>query len=109
MKKFLFVHLIIIATAAQSQIYRDRIGFDLESIAHIDFGWMKIYKFPSAPTGKQLGDRSYSAAQIGYSQQFIEWMQQTYLPKGCLGNAGYYQNYIPKFSSTNSRLGNAIN
>ncbi len=36
-------------------------------------------------------------------------MQQSYLPKGCLGDAGYYQNYIPKFSSTNSRLGNAIN
>ena len=35
-------------------------------------------------------------------------MQQSYLPKGCLGNATYYQNHIPKFSGTNSRLGNAI-
>ncbi len=109
MKKILLVHFVIFTIAAQAQVYRDRIGFELASIADMDLGWMKMYKYSSPATAKQLGNRTYSAAQIGYSQQFIEWMQQTYLPKGCLGDAGYYQNYIPKFSSTNSRLGNAIN
>jgi hypothetical protein len=108
MKKLLLLHLICFAIAAQAQVYRDRIGFDLESIADIDIGWMKMYKYTTPPAAKQLGERKYSAAQIGYSQQFIEWMQQSYTPKGCLGNAGYYQNAIYKFSSTNSRLGNAI-
>ena len=70
---------------------------------------MKIYDHPIPPTGKTLGNRIYSAKQIGYSQKFVEWMQQSYLPKGCLGNAGYYQNTIPKLSGTNSLLGNAIN
>lgn len=110
MKKIILLALVVAAFTAQTQpIYVDRIGFKLESIADIDIGWMKIYKHTTPPKGKQLGNRTYSATQIGYSQQFVEWMQQSYLPKGCLGDAGYYQNAIPKFSGTNSRLGNAIN
>ena len=109
MKKLILLALISATITAQAQIYRDRIGFDLESISHIDIGWMEIRKHTTAPKGKQLGDRIYSANQIGNCQKFVEWMQQSYLPRGCLGNATYYQNHIPKFSGTNSRLGNAIN
>ena len=110
MNKIIFLALIAVAVTSQAQpVYVDRIGFKLESIADIDIGWMEIRKHTIAPKGKQLGDRIYSAKQIGYSQQFVEWMQQSYLPKGCLGNATYFQNYIPTFSGTNSRLGNAIN
>jgi hypothetical protein len=109
MKKLIFFTLLVAAFTLQAQpVYVDRIGFKLESIADIDIGWMKIYKHTTAPKGKQSGNRTYSAAQIGYTQQFVEWMQQSYLPKGCLGDAGYYQNAIPKFNSTNSLLGNAI-
>src|ERR1035437_470391 len=109
MKKIILIALLAITFTSQAQVYIDRIGFTLESIADINFGWMKIYNHTTPPKGKQLGDRTYSANQIGYSQKFVEWMQQSYLPKGCLGDAGYYQNYIPTFSGTNSRLGNAIN
>ena len=109
MKKIILIALVAITFTSQAQVYVDRIGFTLESIADIDIGWMEIRKHTSPPKGKQLGDRIYSARQIGYSQQFVEWMQQSYLPKGCLGDATYYQNYIPKFSPTNSLLGNAIN
>lgn len=109
MKKLILLAFITVTITSQAQIYRDRIGFDLQSIADIDIGWMTIRKHTTPPKGKQLGDRVYSATQIGFSQQFVEWMQQSYLPKGCLGDATYYQNYIPKFSPTNSLLGNAIN
>lgn len=108
MKKISLLSFLIVAMTTQAQVYRDRIGFTLESIADINIGWIKIYNHPIPPSGKTLGDRVYSAKQIGYSQQFVEWMQQSYLPKGCLGNSGYYQNAIPKFSGANSRLGNAI-
>ena len=109
MKKIILIVLIAVAITTQAQpVYVDRIGFKLESIADIDIGWMKIYKHTTPAKGKTLGNRVYSDKQIGYSQQFVEWMQQSYLPKGCLGDAGYYQNYIYKFSSTNSLLGNAI-
>ena len=109
MKKLLLLSFFAVATPTQAQVYVERIGFKLESIADIDIGWMKIYDHPNPPTGKTLGNRAYSAKQIGNSQQFVEWIQQSYLPKGCLGNAGYYQNAIPKFSGTNSLVGNAIN
>ena len=110
MKKIILIAFIAVGFTSQAQpVYVDRIGFKLESIADIDIGWMTIRNHTTAPKGKQLGDRIYSANQIGYSQNFVEWMQQSYLPKGCLGDATYYQNVIPKFSGTNSRLGNAIN
>jgi hypothetical protein len=110
MKKIILIALVAVSITSQAQpVYVDRIGFKLESIADIDIGWMTIRKHTTEPKGKQLGDRIYSAKQIGYSQKFVEWMQQSYLPKGCLGDAGYYQNAIPKFSGTNSQLGNAIN
>lgn len=110
MKKIILIVLAAVTITSQAQpIYIDRIGFKLESIADIDIGWMEIRKHTTAPKGKQLGDRVYSAKQIDNCQKFVEWMQQSYVPRGCLGNATYYQNHIPKFSSTNSLLGNAIN
>jgi hypothetical protein len=110
MNKVIFVTLLVAAFAAKAQpVYVDRIGFKLESIADIDIGWMEIRKHTTVPKGKQLGDRIYSAKQIDNCQKFVEWMQQSYVPRGCLGNATYYQNAIPKFNSANSRLGNAIN
>src|SRR5687768_3256588 len=108
MKKTILLGLAGVCFTAQAQIYRERLGFDLQSISHLDIGWMEIRKHTTAPKGKQLGDRIYSAKQIDNSQKFVEWMQQSYIPKGCLGNAVYYQNHIPKFNPTNSRLGNAI-
>lgn len=110
MKKiFLIVFVAAVITAHTQPVYVDRIGFKLESIADSDIGWMKIYKYSNPPKGKTLGNRIYSAKQIGNCEQFVKWIQQSYLPKGCLGDAGYYQNAIPKFSGTNSQLGNAIN
>lgn len=109
MNKVIFLTLLVASFSAQAQpVYVDRIGFNLESIADIDIGWMEIRKHTTATEGKQLGDRIYSAKQIDNCQKFVEWMQQSYLPRGCLGNTTYYQNYIPKFSGTNSKLGNAI-
>lgn len=108
-KQIILISLLVVSIQSQAQVYVDRIGFKLESIADIDIGWIKIYTRPTAAKGKTLGNRIYSDNQIGFCHQFVEWMQQSYLPKGCLGDAGVYQNYIPKFSGTNSRLGNAIN
>src|SRR4249919_3548830 len=108
MQRIILIALVAVSISLKAQVYVDRIGFKLETIADIDIGWMKIYKHSTPAKGKTLGDRIYSDKQIGYCQQFVEWMQQSYLPKGCLGDAGYYQNAIPKFSGTNSRMGNAI-
>src|SRR5690606_38457696 len=105
----MFIALFAIGIISHAQpVYEANFGFKLESIADLDIGWREIHKYTPA-NGKQLGNRTYSAKQIGYSQQWVEWMQRSYLPKGCLGEAGYFQNEMPKFSGTNSLLGNAIN
>ena len=109
MRRIILIALVAVSFTTKAQVYVDRIGFKLESIADIDIGWMKIYKPPASAKGKTSGTRIYSDKQIGDCHQFVGWMQQSYLPKGCQGDAGYYQNYIPTFSSTNSLLGNAIN
>lgn len=109
MKNILVITLLAIAITSPAQpVYEANFGFKLETIADLDIGWMEIHKYTPSK-GKQLGNRTYGAKQIGYSQQWVEWMQQSYLPKGCLGEAGYFQNEMPKFSGTNSRLGNVIN
>lgn len=109
MKKLLSLFLLFSVEMANTQDYVDRIGFKLESIEDIDIGWMKIHRFTSAPTAKQHGDRRYTAAQMEYRQQFVEWIQQSYTPRGCLGSAGYYLNALPDFSPTNGEMRNAIN
>src|SRR5690349_20730286 len=108
MRSLLICCLLLFFISSKAQVYVDRIGFKLETIADLDLGWVRTFKPTSPPKGKQLGGRTYSATQIGYSQQFIEWMQQSYIPKGCLGDVAYNQNAVYKFSGTNSRLGNAI-
>lgn len=110
MKKIILIAFLAITISSQAQpVFVENYGFKLESISDIDIGWWEIRKYTTAPKAKQLGSRIYSAKQIGYSQQWVEWMQQSYLPKGCLGDAAYFQNEIPKFSSTNSLMGNARN
>ena len=110
MRILMIIILAVGYSTAQGQpVYVDRIGFKLESIADIDIGWMRIYKPAGPAKAKQLENRNYSARQIGNSQLFMQWMQQSYLPKGCLGDVAFFQNHIPKFSGTNSRLGNEIN
>jgi len=99
MKKLFFTVLVAISITSQAQPeYVDRIGFKLESIADIDIGWMKMYKPPVSVKGKTSGNRVYSDKQIMDCHLFVEWMQQSYLPKGCLGDAGYYQNATKYYS-----------
>lgn len=110
MKKIILIALLAVTITAQAQpVYVKDNGFILESIADIDIGWMKTYTYPTPAKGKTLGNRVYSANQIRYSEQWVEWMQQSYLPKGCLGDAGYFQNEIPKFNGIRGARGNALN
>lgn len=94
--------LLIIGNTAAQPVYTEGIGFKLESIAHLNIGWQRIAHFTETPKAKTLGGRNYTAQQIGYTQKFITWMQQSYTPKGCLGDVGYYQNAVPKYNPYNA-------
>ena len=65
MKKIFLLIFLAFAMTTQAQVYRERLGFTLESIADINIGWIKIYNHPNPPIGKTLGNRVYIAKQIG--------------------------------------------
>lgn len=59
-------------------------------------GWKGGLSDPNVKvTGKTLNGRNYSARQIDNSRKFIQWMQASYTPRGCLGIAKYFQNRNP--------------
>lgn len=50
MKKLILIAIIAVTITAQAQpVYVDRLGFNLESIAGIDIGWMEIRKHNTLP------------------------------------------------------------
>lgn len=92
MKKTILLFIIGWGVNAAAQRYTDRIGFKLEDIADSTFGWIQVKKYSQPPKPVQVGERLYSAKQIRYCEMFTEWMQQSYVPKGCLGEVKYFVN-----------------
>ncbi len=50
-------------------------------------GWMKVYNYGAAPKPITVDHRTYSVKQLTIANQFLNWMQASYLPKGGLGDA----------------------
>ena len=50
------------------------------------FGWMKIYDFKGATAPLTVDHRVYSVAQLSVSDTLANWMQQSYVPVGGLGD-----------------------
>jgi hypothetical protein len=59
----------------------------LESIADSTLGWIKIYKITEPAKSQQFGKWTYSANQARNTHLFVDWMQQSYLPKGTVADA----------------------
>src|SRR6476661_185606 len=50
------------------------------------FGWMKIYDFKSATQPLTVDHRVYSTDQLSIANNFANWIQQSYVPVGGLGD-----------------------
>jgi len=50
------------------------------------FGWMKVYDFKDATAPMTVDHRVYSTGQLTVANNFANWMQQSYLPVGGLGD-----------------------
>lgn len=59
---------------------------DKQIIADSSFGWMKIHNYKGYKTGRTLGGRSFSAAQLSICDSFANWIQASYIPKGTIGD-----------------------
>ena len=55
-------------------------------------GWIKVYDYKGATLPIKLDARVYSPAQLSIAQQFANWMQASYLPKGALGDVLQIRN-----------------
>jgi hypothetical protein len=63
----------------------------INEIQGLKIGWWKTIKKTTAAATTLYG-RTYSATQISNAQKFMEWMQASYTPTGCLGDVKYYLN-----------------
>jgi hypothetical protein len=50
------------------------------------FGWMKVYDFKAATEPLTVDHRVYSTAQLSIANNFANWIQQSYVPVGGLGD-----------------------
>ncbi|MFN8253378.1 MAG: hypothetical protein U0V75_16030 [Ferruginibacter sp.] len=74
---FLF---LLVSTITFSQIT------ERQAIADSSFGWMKIHNYKGYKTSRTLGSRVFSATQLSICDSFVNWMQASYIPKGCIGD-----------------------
>src|SRR5918993_1463648 len=63
------------------------------------FGWMKIYDFKAATEPMTVDHRVYSTAQMSAANNFANWIQQSYMPVGGLGD-------VTRFVSAKLTAGN---
>ena len=63
------------------------------------FGWMKIYDFKDATAPMTVDHRVYSTAQLSIANNFANWIQQSYVPVGGLGD-------VTRFVSEKLNAGN---
>jgi len=63
------------------------------------FGWMKVYDFKAATEPMTVDHRVYSTAQLSVSNSFANWIQQSYVPVGGLGD-------VTRFVSAKLTAGN---
>ncbi|WP_028296956.1 hypothetical protein [Olivibacter sitiensis] len=83
----LFAVLLFVVGSSQAQSTR-------KAYADIDIGWLRKIEFKEPPKAIINQDRNYTAKQAGYAQAMLTWIQQTYSPKGMLGDMKWY-TFVP--------------
>ncbi len=63
------------------------------------FGWMKVYNLTAATQPLTVDHRVYSTAQLTLANNFTNWIQQSYVPVGGLGDVVRWVS--PKMSPYN--------
>ncbi len=80
MKTFFLIASVIVFQHLHAQIT------DEQKIADSSFGWMKIYNYKGVKTTRTVEDRVFSTAQLSLCDSFSNWIQASYIPKGCIGD-----------------------
>lgn len=80
MKKYFTCLLLITSIIGHTQIT------DEQKITDSSFGWMSIYHYKGVKTSRTLNDKVFSPAQLSLCDSFSNWIQASYIPKGCIGD-----------------------
>ncbi len=78
--KYLFLLTLIV-----TRLYSYSQGY-MKEYDNLSLGWMKIFKATEKPKPITVDHRTYSTEQLSLANEFINWMQASYQPKGGLGD-----------------------
>ncbi|UYQ95716.1 hypothetical protein MKQ68_11445 [Chitinophaga horti] len=70
---------------AWAQPTNERGWYQSKDIGNVDIGWINVVQFkePAKPFSKD--GWNYTAKQLEFGRNMVQWTQQTYVPKGMLG------------------------
>lgn len=85
MKLFILLLLLCLGIPSFSQVTDSRGWYQTKDIENIEIGWIKRVQFTAPAKSFTQHGRTYTAAQIDMAQKMAVWLQQTYSPKGLLG------------------------
>jgi hypothetical protein len=69
-----------------AQPTNDKGWYDSKDLENTDVGWLEIIRYKEAPKPYSKSGWTYPAVQIDFCQKAVSWWQQTYSPKGLLGD-----------------------
>jgi hypothetical protein len=85
MKSIIILLLMLCGISAIAQPTSDRGWYNKKDIEKTDIGWINVLQFKEPAKPFSQNGWTYSAKQIEFGQKMATWVQQTYLPKGVLG------------------------
>lgn len=59
--------------------------YDSKDIENVEMGWMSVMQFKEAAKPFSKNGWTYPVTQIDFSRTIVSWWQESYLPKGLLG------------------------
>lgn len=83
MRRIIFT---LIAVFIVSASFSQAVVVPRETLADSTLGWIKVYNFPPATKPVLRDDRTYSVRQLSICNEFANWIQASYMPKGSLGD-----------------------
>lgn len=88
--KSLLTSLLLLPATIQifSQSTDSRGWYQGKDIEYIEIGWIKMLEFKDPAKPFIQNGRNYPASQMDITQKLATWIQQTYTPKGLLGEMG---------------------
>jgi hypothetical protein len=84
MTKFLF--FLFLSCSVFAQAVNQNGTYYREGIAHLEIGWMREVTAPVPVKAIVTNGRSYPVAQVEFTYRLAEWLQQSYMPTGTLGD-----------------------